>query len=296
MIGTMQPASRVAEVGRRTKSFDVICAGEALWKVAQRGDAGSVRGPGVAPGGGPVSVALALAREGLHVGLATVLVDDAFGRGSAERIAALGIDVGGVAFARRGKGLVVIDAGGGASPARSDTEEQLPLDVPAGWSSQVLVLSGLSPAVSQMAALCKAARAAKRGGSFVLIDFNASLHIWAGRDPRTIRMVLREVDAARCSLADLAVLGLDAATVRALLRRDAVLVVSDADGGAVATGPFGEVTFMPPQGIRLRVTGAGDACTAAICLELTRRADPGESPNARWFRALQRGHRASSAR
>jgi len=159
-----------------------------------------------------------------------------------------------------------------------------------------LLLSGLSPAVSHAAALCKAARAARRSGAFVLIDFNASLRAWAGRDSRTIRMVLREVDAARCSLADLAVVGMDVAAVRGVLRPGAVLVVSDDHGGAVATGPFGEVAFVPSQGSQSRAAGAGDACTAAICREMARRAEPGESPNARWFRALQRGHAAARAR
>jgi sugar/nucleoside kinase (ribokinase family) len=295
MIQTMQPASRMAQWGWRTKNFDVICAGEALWKVTHRGKPVSSKAPPVSPGGGPVTVALALASEGLHVGLATVLADDALGRGSVKRIAAAGVDVGGVTFARPRKGFVIIDASGGASQVPSDVEAEPPLEVPVGWSSQVLLLSGLSPVISHAAALCKAARAARRNGSFVLIDFNASLHVWAGRDPRTIRMVLREVDAARCSLADLAVLGMDVATVRGVLRQGAVLVVSDGKGGAVATGPFGDVAFVPPQGTRLRTTGAGDAWTAAICLELTRCAEPGQSPNARWFRALRRGHAATSA-
>ncbi len=242
-----------------------------------------------------MTVALALASQGLHVGLATVLADDTFGRGNAERIAAAGVDIGGVTFARPGKGFVLVDASGGANQVPTDAEKEPPLAVPVGWSSQVLLLSGLSPMVSRAAALCKAARAARREGSFVLIDFNASLHVWAGRDPRTIRMVLREVDAARCSLADLAVLGVDVATVRAALRGGAVLVVSDGSGGAVATGSFGDVAFIPPQGTRLRTTGAGDACAAAICAELTRHGEPGESPGARWFRALQRGHAAASA-
>jgi 2-dehydro-3-deoxygluconokinase len=290
----MQQASLVARRGWQTKNFDVICAGEALWKLTPRRGTVSPKPPRVSPGGGPVTVALALARQGLRVGLATVLADDTFGRDSAEKIAGAGVDVGGVTFARPGKGFVLIDGSGGANQVPSDAEEEPPLAIPVEWSSQVLLLSGLSPVVSHAAALCKAARAARRDGTFVLIDFNASLHVWAGRDPRTIRMVLREVDAARCSLADLAVLGMEVATVRAALRSDAVLAVSDGGGGAVAIGSFGDVTFVPPQGTRLRTTGTGDACTAAICAELARHGEPGESATARWFRALQRGHASAS--
>jgi 2-dehydro-3-deoxygluconokinase len=291
----MQPAAWLAQQGQRPKSFDVICAGEALWKLTQRRGPGSSQPPRVSPGGGPVTVALALASKGLRVGLATVFADDTFGRANAARIAAAGVDVGGVTYARPGRGFVLVDARGGANQVPSDVEEAPPLAVPAEWSSQVLLLSGLSPVVSHAAALCKAARAARREGAFVVIDFNASLHVWAGRDPRTIQMVLREVDAARCSLADLAVLGMHVADVRASLRSGAVLVVSDGSGGTVATGPFGDVAFVPPQVTGHRTTGAGDACTAAICAELTRHAEPGESPSARWFRALERGHAEGAA-
>lgn len=287
---------RVEEEERPVKRFDVICAGEALWKIAAPGKSGtfSPGSAGLRPGGGPVPVALALAREGLRVGLATVLADDTFGRGAVEKIAGSGVDVGAVSLARSRPGILRVDAGGGASPLSADVEAMPPLDVPRRWSCRVLLLSGLSPIVSHAAALCKAARAARRNGSFVLIDFNASLHVWAGRDARTIRMVLREVDAARCSLADLAVLGMDAATARAALRPSAVLVVGDGAGGAVATGPFGEVAFAPPRGVRLR-DGAGDASVIALCAELLHPADPGESAGARWLRALQRGHAAAAS-
>jgi len=280
----------------RAKTFDVICAGEALWKLAAQGPLSTSPSLRLRPGGGALNVALALANEGLRIGLATVLTDDELGRRCFDKVAARGVDVGGVELARPHAGLVVVDASGGARQVLAEVAEQPPLEVPVGWSAQVLLLSGLSPVLSHAAALCKAARAARRKGTFVLIDFNASLHAWAGRDPRTIDMVLREVDAARCSLADLAVLGMDVAKVRAALRKRAVLIVSDGAGGAVATGPFGEVAFVPPEAIPLAPSGAGDAFTAALCAELARPGEPGESASARWHRALRRGHAAAKAR
>jgi 2-dehydro-3-deoxygluconokinase len=279
-------------VPERARRFDVICAGEALLKLTPRVDARS--GVGLRPGGGAVNVALALARHGLRVGLATVLADDEFGRTSLEKIAAAKVDVGGVALARPRAGFVLVDSSGGARQVPSFAEEEAPLEVPAGWSSPIMVLSGLSPVVSHAAALCKAARAARRDGALVLIDFNASLHVWVGRDPRTIRMVLREVDVARCSFADLAVLGMDVASVRAALRPTAVLVVSDGIGGAVATGPFGEVALAPRGAVSLPPNGSRDAFTAAVCAELTRPCEPGESPSALWHRALRRGSAAAA--
>jgi 2-dehydro-3-deoxygluconokinase len=281
-------------VPERARRFDVICAGEALLKLTPR--VGSPSGVGLRPGGGAVNVALALARHGLRVGLATVLTDDEFGRTSLEKIAAAKVDVGGVALARPRAGYVLVDSSGGARQVPSVGAEEAPLEVPAGWSSRLMVLSGLSPVVSHAAALCKAARAARRDGALVLIDFNASLHVWVGRDPRTIRMVLREVDVARCSFADLAVLGMDVAMVRAALRPTAVLLVSDGLGGAVATGPFGEAALAPSAAVPLPPNGAGDAFTAAVCAELTRPGEPGESPAALWHRALRRGGAAAGAR
>jgi sugar/nucleoside kinase (ribokinase family) len=279
----------------RTRTFDVICAGGASWKVASTAGAfapSSLRLP-LRPSGGAVDVALTLAKQGLRVGLASVFSDDDFGRASRERIAALGIDVDGVSLASAGSGFVLVDAGGGASAVPSDEELSPPLEVPSGWSSQLLLLSGLSPVVAHAAALCKAARAARREGALVLLDFDASLRVWIGRDPRTVRMVLREVDVARCSLADVAVLGSDVAEVRAALRPGATLVVSDAAGGIVATGPFGEVAVAPSDATSSRRTGGGDALTAALCAELTRPGEPGESPSGRWHRALRRGQAAA---
>ena len=283
------------EEQRRPKNFDVVCAGEALWKLATPTGPSAKGLPSMRlrPGGGAVDVALALARAGLRVGLATVLTDDKFGRARVEELAESGVDVGGVAHSRPRSGFVLVDARGGANQVAADVEEQPPLEVPDSWTSELLLLSGLSPVVSHAAALCKTARAARRRGTLVLLDFNASLHLWAGRDPRTIRMVLREVDAARCSLADLAVVGLDVDMLRPLLRQSAVLVVSDGAGGAVARGPFGEVAFAPPAANLRRASGPGDSVAAALCVELTRPGEVGESPGARWHRALRRGYTRS---
>lgn len=263
-----------------TRGFDVICAGEIGWKLA---------GSTLRPSGGAPEVARALAGVGLRVGLATVLPDDAFGRRTYERLAAAGVDVDGVSFTLRRPSLVLVDPTGAAHARAGEHEATPPVEVPAHWQAAVLLLTGLSPVVSHAAAMCKAARAARRAGTFVLLDFDAGLHAWVGRDPRTIRMVLREVDAARCSLADLAVVGLDAADVRDTLREDAVLVVSDALGGAVVRGPFGEIPVV--RGAP-RARGEGDALTAALCAELARPGVAGESAAARWRRMVQ-GPRAA---
>jgi 2-dehydro-3-deoxygluconokinase len=271
----------------RPRSLDVICAGEALWSLSAPG--GAFFAPwaalGFRPGGGALNAALALRAEGLAVGLATSLADDTFGRALRGKVAAAGVDVAGVMLATARAGLVFVE-GGAARQIVPYREEEPAVAVPAEWSAPVLLLSGLSPVVAYGASLCKAARAGRRAGSAVVVDVNARPHLWAGHDPRSIRMLLREADVVRCRAQDLLVLGLDAAALRAVLRPSAVLVVSDAVGGAWAAGPFGEVAEPAPREVSLRPM---EALTAAICVELARAKDPGESRADLWARALACG-------
>jgi sugar/nucleoside kinase (ribokinase family) len=281
--------NEVARLDAHAASFDVICAGESTWRMEQP----SKGGLRLRPTSGPINVAVRLRKAGLRVGLSTVIADDGPGRSAYRKVAASGVDVAGVTLAPVRSSLLVVDGRGDANQVGRSHEEMPSFEVPSGWSSRLTLLSGLSPVVSDAAALCRAARAARREGSFVLLDFNASLYAWAGRDARTIRAVLREVDVARCSAADLAVLGMDASTVRVALRPSATLVVGESRGHVCATGPFGDVAYSP-AGTRGRDgtprTGFGDRLMAAICEELSARPVPGESAGAMWQRALRRGH------
>lgn len=285
------PWTTLAQSEVRSTTFDVICVGEAMWRLAG-GSGSSASNVRLRPSRGAVNVALTLRERGLRVGLATVLVDDAHGRRAYEGIAAHGIDVAGVTLAAVRPGLVVMDAHGEANPLSSEAEERPPAEVPATWSSRVLLLSGLSPIVSHVAALCRAARRARRLGSLVVIDFNAALHAWVGRDPRTIRTLLREVDVARFSVADLAVVGLELEGVRNALSSSATVVVREPSGRLVAHGPFGEVAVTPRRSEAhdaFRTAGAGDTLTAAICRELAAPVERGETPSSLWHRVLRRG-------
>jgi sugar/nucleoside kinase (ribokinase family) len=285
-------SSRVVLEASRARTFDVICAGEALWSVAP----GESSGSKLRLGGGAVNAALALARQGLRVGLATVLDDDTLGRELRDRIAAAGVDVGGVELAHPSSAIVFVR--GGARQVVSSREEQQPVSVPEGWSSQVLLLSGMSPVVAHAAALCKAARAARRAGSVVVVDVNARWELWEGRDARTILMVLREADVVWCSAEDLFGLNMDAAAMRAALRKNAVLALSDGAGSAFASGPFGEVVRTPHASgasAAPAATDGSDAFPTAICAELARAGSTSEASGELWARALQRGHEAATA-
>jgi sugar/nucleoside kinase (ribokinase family) len=280
------------------RTFDVICAGEALWHLTSVGDLGALGGPlRFRPGGGAVVVSMALARRRLRVGLATSLADDAFGRSLYARVEAAGIDVGGVLLAAPRTGIVLLDGKGVDRQVVSFRDEEQPITVPERWSSRVLLVAGLSPVVANAASLCKAARAARRANTRVVVDVNARWHLWAGRDPRATHMVLREADVVHCRTEDLAALGLDEGRVRAVLRPSAVLVVTNVSGEAWATGPFGELGEVPrgdhDRGDRAVVrSGAGDAFVASICAEVVHASEPVEGRIDVWHRALARGRDA----
>jgi fructokinase/2-dehydro-3-deoxygluconokinase len=268
---------------RQRRSFDVICAGQANWRTTNVRD-------GFAQSAGVLDVARMLARGKMRVGLATVVDDDRFGRNSLAELTALGIDVGGVTLATPRTDIVVVDGSGGQSGLISEEDRTPDLEVPPSWSSQVLLLSGLSPITSKAAATCKAARRARREGAIVVLDMAGNLRQWAGRDPRKISMVLREVDVAHCTLMDLAIIGMDSASVRRAMRASSTLVVDDG-ATTMALGSFGEVRAQ-------RHSRASDLTpvdhTTAICAELARPKRGVESDAGRWHRILSARASASA--
>jgi len=179
---------------------------------------------------------------------------------------------------------------GGARQVVREGKETPPITIPETWVSDVLLLSGVSPIVSHGAALCKAARAARRIGTVVVVDLHTQWEAWRGRDWRSIRMLLREADVVWSSNEDLSGLKLDASSVRAALRPGAVFAMHDL-GKTIALGSFGEVTH--PS--RLGPTDDDDSFVAAICIELKRTGISGLNNAALWERAwagaLARGHR-----
>ncbi|HEY2511294.1 MAG TPA: hypothetical protein VGI39_10580 [Polyangiaceae bacterium] len=273
--------SRPTQLSRahERQTFDVICAGEALWR-----GAGVVRDLAAREASAAVfEIARLLARAEARVGVAAVIDDDRRGRSTLAELTALRVEVGGVKLAPPGANLIVVDAVGGQAGIVADQRPRTPFEVPHAWVSQVLVLSGLSPVTSKAAAVCKAARRARREGAAVVLDVAGSLREWVGHDARTIAMVLREADVVRCSFVDLAVLGTDTARVRGSMREGAILVLHDAHG-AVAMGRFGEVHVEAREMDRER---AGEVCAATIGFELARPRGGLESEEARWHRVLR---------
>ncbi len=274
-------------VDPRRLTFDVICAGEARLDVD---DAAAIS---CAPprlrlraGGGAIRAALGVAAQDVRVGLATVLEDDATCRALLADVGAHCVDVGGVQLAVRTTGLLLVR--GGARQAVAVGAELTPMGVPEGWSSRVLLLSGMSPSVAHGAALCKAARAARRAGTVVFVDVDVRWDIWRGRDARMLRTLLREADVVWCTAQDLVDLGMDLATLRTALRPDAALVFSDGVRSVSATGRFGDVA----RPLRARPPGSlfveRGVYTSVIGAVLARGQQGAEGAADLWARALQR--------
>jgi len=214
-----------------------------------------------------------------------VLEDDRPGRALLAEMAAIDVEVGAVQLASVDADLVVVDASGGRSGLVSARGGATDVEIPPSWSSQVLLLSGVRPVTSSLAAFCKAARRARRNGTVVLLDLVGNLRDWTGHDPRVISMVLREADVVRCRFFDLAVIGTDAGAVRRAMKSNATLVL-DEDGGATVIGTFGEVTVRASRGSSAAEV-LSESYTAAVCVEYARPRSVGESPAGRWHRILR---------
>jgi sugar/nucleoside kinase (ribokinase family) len=267
----------LAPVPRSTpRTFDVICAGAALWDVDPNG---APDAPALRPGRGAVGAALSLASKQLHVGLATVLADDTVGRDLRDRIANANVAVDGVTLSFPKSGIFFVQGGARQTVALQDEDD--PVTVPENWSARLLLLSGMSPVVAHGAALCRAARAARRSGTVVMVDLNARWELWKDRDARAINMLLREADVVWCTSEDLLGLKMDVDAIVAAMRPGAVFATCDVFGKAWAVGPFGKVSST--EGSR----ASADAFVSAICAELARndRARP-ESGDV-WDRALR---------
>jgi sugar/nucleoside kinase (ribokinase family) len=271
--------------------FDVLAVGDVVWRFAT--DAVPARADALSFGGAPFA-ALALARRGLRVALVTTLPFGFEGRLLHRELTAAGVDTTGVALTDVAPRLVVLDRTGEAHD-RSDVDATgRALEVPEGFGARVFLASGLSPLVSRAAALCKAARAARRRGSIVVVEVQARWQLWMGQDPRAVRSILREADVVRITTGDLATLGLDVDAIRAEMRPSAVLVGSQSVDEAWVSGPFGTLA---PKSHEPRSSAPiePDVLAAVICDELARAGTPSEDRPELWERALARARAAARA-
>lgn len=276
------------------RRFDVVSVGEVLWRYAVE--------PSAMPGaidvisfGGAPWAALVLAKRGLRVGLATSLPSTAEGRRLLTTLESAGVDCGAIALTAEAPRLVVLDRAGEAFDRLDVDAEGAGLSIPPEWTSRVLFVSGLSPLVSRAAALTKAARAARRAGVVVVVDVNARWQLWMGQDSRAVQSILREADVVRMTTRDLATLGLDVDTIRAIMRPTAVLFMSQGADEAWVSGPFGHAAKRAPFPSLHTLPLEPDLYAAVICDELARAGTIDEGRGDLWVRALERGFAAVQA-
>jgi sugar/nucleoside kinase (ribokinase family) len=280
-----------------SSAFVVVCLGEALWDLPAPAGVpfASAASLALRPGGAAVNAALALARADLRVGLAAVMGDDALGRALAARVAEAGVDTGGVVFAPPRTGLVFAErAGEGMRIVAYRAADEPAARLPARWRARVLLITGLSPRREHATVLREAAREGRRRGATVVIDVNARRRLWTGKDARWARGVLREADVVKHSAEDLRVMRLGEEEIAAVLRREAVQVMTDGPRAARARGTFGEVGQAPREVADGDPIGAGDAFAAAICASIARAE---ETASGRfWEGVLAAGHEAARVR
>ncbi|MFO0676175.1 MAG: PfkB family carbohydrate kinase [Polyangiaceae bacterium] len=183
--------ARIDEEFRRPAGadpFDVLCVGDATMTFvpsvpARPSPFGDVT-ESFREGGGATRAAMALGRRDAKVGLVTTLRDDRAGRHLVDDLRHACVDTRAVRLAVPEKSLLFVTGTGGARQVASLGEDVDPVVVPPGWSTKVLLLSGLSPSTGYAASLCAAARSARKRGTIVVLDVNARRSRWAGHDVR----------------------------------------------------------------------------------------------------------------
>ena len=278
--------------------LDALCVGEAMWDLCAPADVtfDLAESLGFRPGGAAVNVALALAEQGLRVGVAAAVSADALGQALRARLAAAGVATAHVTTAPGRTGLVVIErAFGGRRIVAYRCADEPEATLADGFSTRLLFLTGLLPSLSQRRVWRAATSDARRRRIPVVIDVNARQRMWTGVDPASALRVLRGADVVKCSADDLAALGLGAPdravpALRASLRPRATFVLTDGPRPALAIGRFGAVEARCRPARAVDPTGCGDAFSAALLAAIATAGPDDLATASFWSAALRRGH------
>jgi sugar/nucleoside kinase (ribokinase family) len=289
--------------------------GETLWDLYALGGAPLETAASFrrVPGGAAVNVAIALARRGVRAGLCAGLGDDPMGRGLRDQLAEHGVDVRHVKLVAERTGLVFLERARSphlpaAAPGQTSRPSNFPQVVsyrhpeeesaalaraiPERLQARVLHVGSILPSRTMIRLLAGTMRQARRDGCLVMLDLNARPRLFRQPGDFRYRAVLKEADIVKCSVRDLAVLGLDAEgrAIASLLRPSATLLVTNRAGPARALGPFGQALRAPRHAAKENAAGAGDAFCAGVIAAVLRRGSD-KQPDARfWDEALGEGH------
>jgi len=209
---------------KEAKPLDVVTWGETMLRLSPAEGvaleaAGSLE---ISAGGTESNMAIGLARLGRRVGWSSRLPDNPLGRRIARDIAAQGVDVSRVLWARGDQGeragLLFIEPGAAPRPNRvlydragSAIARLNPAELDYAYlaSGRVLFLTGITPALSASCreAWLRSAQEARRAGCAVVVDVNFRSKLWSPQAAReTLEAVFPHVEAVFCGLADLQLL------------------------------------------------------------------------------------------
>lgn len=261
----MEYAGGVSDSGQPVDP-DALVVGEALVDIVVAGDGGRT----AYPGGSAANVAVALARLGRRVRLATAFAHDEHGRLLGEHLRTAGVSLAAdPAIVPRTSSAVATIGADGAASYRFDLDWRLPTvpTVPTPLAVHVCSLGAvLAPGADDVVALVERLRQ----HSTVTYDVNARPAV-TGAGPALVEAVHRVAalaDLVKASDEDLATLYPDAdlptAARRLLELGPAAVVVTRGGQGASWVSPAGTVEVPAPVVEVADTIGAGDTFGAAL--------------------------------
>jgi len=274
--------------------LDVVCAGEALFDLATLPGEGFAEATqlSLSPGGAAVNIALALAKLGRKSALVAAIGEDALGAALVDKLARAGVETRFCTRVAERTGLVLIERGArGTRVVPYRGRESFPI-VEESVKTRALVLTGVVPSTEQESAFLSSARTQRQKGARVVLDLNARRGVWAARSwgAPTFLGVIGMAHLVKCSVEDLAVMGLELEAVRASLDSHATLIVTSGAGATRAFAPFGDLSIAPAALEVMDAIGAGDAFSAGLVAEIV--SAPVEELGGPDLlrRAIERGH------
>lgn len=254
---------------------DVVCMGEVLWDIFQRGTSDDFRR---AIGGAVANVSVGLARLGVSVGLVGGVGRDVLGVALRARLAREGVGTDGLLALPERTGLAFITRDARGEPTflfyrhASADMAMSASHITAKMARARWVLVGTSTLARPdlAAATLRFVDEARRQGAGVVVDLNVRPHLWSDRRAmRTAALHLASrAHVVKGSEPDWAALGGEPSFARAVPR--ALRITTTGAGPARAT--FGRATVERPALVARCVdaTGGGDAFIAGVLAALVR--------------------------
>jgi 2-dehydro-3-deoxygluconokinase len=214
--GPQVVSDRVANIGSSAKAGRILCFGEMLLRFSPNANELLLQSPGltVRPAGAEANVAVSLAQFGAPVSMATVLPDNALGRGARDEVRRYGVDASPIVFTPGRMGLYFLTPGAVRRPSevlydRAASAFVENVHTAFDWDALLdgvewLHASGVTPATGPngSAAAIALTEAAVRKGVKVSYDGNFRGKLWEQWDGDPPGTLGRMLDSATVAFAD----------------------------------------------------------------------------------------------